>query len=400
VEAAFLTASSPRRIRQRNEVAALQALYQSGPMSRADLARALRLNRSSAGHIIAALAADGLVRETDEATPEGGYARAGRPGVELELVAEARSFLGIEIGVEHISVAEIDLSARLVRTEGRPFAGAGAGMKGAVASAFAFARQAVPKKSFDRCEGIGVCAPAHIDSAGYVRAAPLLGWRGVRLSDAVRSASPVSAATLVENDANAFAFGAAYRRSALRSGVTLCLVMESGLGGGVILEGKLFRGAHGVAGEIGHLIMSSEGESHRSLEQAIGLGAVLDRYARVATRAPTLASLLADVTDGHSPAVAIAEDWARSLAFGLSQTCRIVDADRIVLGGSLAALYRPMERRVMDAMRGFQDVSFPLPEILVEPDGGTGPAFGAACLMHQRYLSLQSQRLSDAEEES
>ena len=35
-----------------------------------------------------------------------------------------------------------------------------------------------------------------------------------------------------------------------------------------------------------------------------------------------------------------------------------------------------------------------------EPDGGTGPAFGAACLMHQRYLSLQSQRLSDAEEES
>jgi predicted NBD/HSP70 family sugar kinase len=216
----------------------------------------------------------------------------------------------------------------------------------------------------------------------------------------VRSSSPVSAATLVENDANAFAFGAAYRRSALRSGVTLCLVMESGLGGGVILEGKLFRGAHGVAGEIGHLIMSSEGESHRSLEQAIGLGAVLDRYARVATRAPTLASLLADVTDGHSPAVAIAEDWARSLAFGLSQTCRIVDADRIVLGGSLAALYRPMERRVMDAMRGFQDVSFPLPEILVEPDGGTGPAFGAACLMHQRYLSLQSQRLSDAEEES
>jgi predicted NBD/HSP70 family sugar kinase len=146
--------------------------------------------------------------------------------------------------------------------------------------------------------------------------------------------------------------------------------------------------------------MSSEGESHRSLEQAIGLGAVLDRYARVATRAPTLASLLADVTDGHSPAVAIAEDWARSLAFGLSQTCRIVDADRIVLGGSLAALYRPMERRVMDAMRGFQEVSFPLPEILVEPDGGTGPAFGAACLMHQRYLSLQSQRLSDAEEES
>ena len=398
MEAGFLTASSPRRIRQRNEVAALRALYHSGPLTRADLARALRVNRSSSGHIIAALAADGLVRESAGTARRGARSRAGRPGVRLELVAEACAFLGVEIGVEHIAVAEIDLMANLVRTEAQPFEGAGAGMERSVAAAFAFARKVVPKASFDRCEGIGVSAPAHIDSRGFVRLAPLLGWRDARLGEAVREALPARAPTLVENDANAFAFGAAYRRSALGSGVTLCLVMESGLGGGVILDGRLLRGAHGVAGEIGHLLMSSGAAPRLSLEQVIGLVAVLERYARVAQRAPTLPNLLADVAAGFPAALAIAADWARALAYGLSQACRIVDADRVVLGGSLAALFPAVKQSVIVAMRDFQDVGFPLPEILVEPDGGTGPAFGAACLMHQRYLSLESPRLGDPAE--
>ena len=167
---------------------------------------------------------------------------------------------------------------------------------------------------------------------------------------------------------------------------------ESGLGGGVILEGKLFRARTASPERLGtsscRVKASCTAASNRPSASAPCWTAT-----RGSRPALMLASLLADVTDGDSPAVAIAEDWARSLAFGLSQTCRIVDADRIVLGGSLAALYRPMERRVMDAMRGFQDVSFPLPEILVEPDGGTGRVWGR--LPHAPALSVASESTSE-----
>lgn len=395
VDAPFQTASSPRRIRQRNEVAALQALYRSGPSTRAELARELRLNRSSSGHIIAALTADGLVREVlGAASAEGGYPRAGRPGIRLELVPEARSFIGVEIGVEHITVVEIDLAAHVVRSRVVPFDGPSASVEKAVARALRLAHQVVPRASFSRCEGFGVSAPAQMDSFGFVRTAPLLGWRDVHLADLVRKALPARIPVLAENDANAFAFGATYRHSALRAGVTLYLVIESGLGGGLVIDGKLFRGAHGVAGEIGHLLLS-DGEESRNLEQVLGLGAVMDRYSAFA-KIPTAASLLADVEGGRPEAVAIAEDWARSLAYGLIQACRIVDADRIVLSGSLAALYPPVAGRVAETMQAMQEASFPNPSIIVDLDAGAGPAFGAACLLHQRDLSLESQRLIGA----
>ncbi len=99
-----VSTSSPRGIRQNNAVAALQALFAHRRLSRAELARHLGLNRSSSGHIVSELFANGLVREVEEEDlAEKGRARAGRPGILLELEPEAAVFLGIEIGVEHIT---------------------------------------------------------------------------------------------------------------------------------------------------------------------------------------------------------------------------------------------------------------------------------------------------------
>ncbi|OWK21755.1 hypothetical protein AJ88_11475 [Mesorhizobium amorphae CCBAU 01583] len=96
-----------------------------------------------------------------------------------------------------------------------------------------------------------------MDKHGLVRLAPLLGWRNVHLAELVRDVLPLRVPVLAENDANAFAIGATYGRSEAHSGVTLFLVMESGVGGGIIIDGNLFRGANGLAGEIGHLIIAT-----------------------------------------------------------------------------------------------------------------------------------------------
>jgi predicted NBD/HSP70 family sugar kinase len=383
-------------IRQRNELAAMRALHQFGPLSRAELARILGLNRSSSGHIIAGLTADGLVREVGMSGQPGAYTHAGRPGILLELVPTAASFLGVEIGVEHITVVEIDLSSRILSRRIELFNGRAVDVNEAVSCAMRLAFESLPSERLKRCEGIGVAVPAQMDREGLIRIAPLLGWEDVQLADRVRDALPVPLPVVAENDANAFAIGASHRDREAHSGVTLFLVMESGVGGGIVVDGALFRGGRGLAGEIGHLRVNGAAEPDRSLESVLGLECILAAYRAVSTQAqPSLPAFLADVRDRVPGAVAIAEDWAGALAFGLIQTCRIIDADRVVLGGSVAALYPLMAARVLHHIRAMQEASFPIPVIETNDDETVGPAFGAACILHQRYLSAESSRLAE-----
>ncbi|ESW78697.1 ROK family transcriptional regulator [Mesorhizobium sp. LSJC280B00] len=337
------------------------------------------------------------MREAIEDLPEqAGYARAGRPGIMLELVPDAIFFLGVEIGVEHISTVEIDLGTNIVSTNVEPFDGPSINVEAAVDRAVRLALQSIPVSKLERCEGVGVSTPAQMDKNGFVHFAPLLGWRNVHLAKLVRDALPIRVPVLAENDANAFAIGATYGRSEVHSGVTLFLVMESGVGGGIIVDGSLFRGANGLAGEIGHLIISDAPGPRRNLEQLIGLENIMADYRKTSALSdPTFGNFLSDVQNRLPSAVSTAEDWARALAIGLVQTCRIIDADKIVLGGSVAALYPLMAARVAAHIHAIQESSFPFPSITMNDEGTVGSAFGAACMLHQRYLSLQSQRFAD-----
>ena len=94
----------------------------------------------------------------------------------------------------------------------------------------------------------------------------------------MRVVLPANIPVMAENDANAFAIGTTYRLQGAPSGVMLFLVIESGVGGGIVIDGKLFRGGHGLAGEIGH-VKAPTGDG-RTLEQAIGLEWVLGNTGR------------------------------------------------------------------------------------------------------------------------
>ena len=390
-----LTAISSRRIRASNEIAALRALHRFGPLSRAELARTLRLNRSSSGHIVASLLGSGLVRETAEEPARPAPGRVGRPGIRFELVPDAVLFLGVEVGVEHISTVEIDLEARVVAGHVEAFAGAGVTAEAAIAQAVRLAFRSMDDLRLDRCEGVGVSIPAQMDRRGFVRLAPLLRWHDIDVPELVRRVLPAELPVLVENDANAFAIGATYGRSEARSGVTLFVVLESGVGGGIAIDGTLFRGAHGLAGEIGHMHVPDGAGGTRNLEDVIGLETVLAAYGAGAGRdRPTLGDFLGGVRDREPGAVAVAETWARALAYALVQVGRVIDPDRIVLGGSLAALYPLVSARVATHVRATQEASFPLPAISVD-HGDRGSAFGAACMLHQRYLSLADPRFAE-----
>lgn len=381
------TGSSPRRIRQNNVMAALQVLFASGGMSRAELARRLGLNRSSSGHIVAALAESGLVREVEEPPERGAPSRAGRPGILLDLVPEAAMFMGIEIGVEHISTVLIDLGGQLRSCRKQVFDAPSATVEQAVRAAVSLGFGDLVPEMAARCRGVGISVPAHIGADGSVSLAPLIGWRNVPLAQVARATLPAAMPVVIENDANAFAIGDSYRHG--QSGVTLFLLMETGVGGGILIDGKLFRGGHGLAGEIGHTLVPGSGG--QKFEQLIGRETLVAQY-REAIGKPDadLADFLAAVRDRVPLAVTIAETWSRHLAFALVQACRLIDPDRIVLGGSVAALYPMVSARVAAHMAEGQTIAFPAPGIAVDEGPEFGAAFGAACLMHQRFLSLEN----------
>ncbi len=375
-------------------MAALHALHRFRRLSRADLARKMGLNRSSSGNIIAELTAAGFVREVQQENKpkRTGQTRAGRPGTLLELVPDAMFFLGAEIGAEHITTVEIDLTANIVRSATEPFDGPTVPVEEAIAGAVRQAFHDVPSERMDRFGGFGLTAPAQMDADGRVTSAPILGWKDVNLTTLTEAALPVNVPVLAENDANAFAIGSTYSQSKAQSGVTVFLVIESGVGGGIAIDGRLFRGARGLAGEVGHLIMP--GREERKLEQSIGLGHTLARY-RLSTKREDLGlqDFLTDVRDRAPYAITIADDWAQALAFAVVQVTCMIDPDRIVLGGAMAQLYPLVAARVAAHIRGLRDESIRAPEIVLNEDAVHGSAFGAACIMHQRFFSLENERL-------
>jgi len=381
-----ISPNSSKRIRQGNSISALKALFSRGQLSRAELARLLGLNRSSSGSIISELVKSELVREvSEEEQKRHGNSRSGRPGILLELVPKAAGFLGAEIGVEHISTLKIDLRANIACFRIEPFDGRATSVEDAVAQAVAQAFEDTSESDVQHIEGFGLSAPAQMDRNGNVRIAPLLGWRNVDLASLARKELPIDVPVMIENEANSFAFGESYRSPENREGVTLFLVLESGVGGGIVIDGRLFRGAHGLAGEIGHVHLR-EG---RELEQLLGLGNLLERHRAVTKRDNTsLDDFLRDVRDREPKAVEIAEDWAKDLAVAVVAVSRLIDPDRIVLGGSVAAMYPMVAGRVAHYIRGLQPSTFPTPDIEVHEAAETGAAFGAACMLHRRFLSL------------
>ncbi|MBO9124955.1 MULTISPECIES: ROK family transcriptional regulator [unclassified Rhizobium] len=383
------TGSSPRRIRQNNIVAALQTIYAHHSLSRADLARKLGMNRSSSGEIVAELTESGFVKESEgTAKPRGDHTRLGRPGIMLEMVSDAAYFVGIEIGVEHISATVIDLAAEVRVCRKMAFDTPSSTVEQAVAQGVELILGAMSKAMIRGCKGLGISAPAHIGLDGTVRLAPIIGWREVPLKEIGRAAFPAAVPILIENDANAFAIGDSYRHGS--TGVTLFLTMETGVGGGIMIDGKLFRGGHGLAGEIGHTLVPGSGG--QKFEQLIGREVLIRQYRQATGRkAADIQDFLADVRDRVPDAVNIAETWSKHLAYALLQACRLIDPDRIVLGGSVASLYPMVAARVAVHMSEGQNIPFPNPEIVVDVDAEFGSAFGAACMLHQRFLSLENE---------
>jgi glucokinase len=188
-------------------------------------------------------------------------------------------------------------------------------------------------------------------ATGVLRYAPNLPWRDLQVAE------PISRATglpcLVDNDANAAAWGE-YRLGAGRGSKDMLLVtVGTGIGGGIVSEGHLFRGAHGFAAEIGHIIVEPGGPlcgcGNRGCWEQVAAGRAIDRLGREAARDHPEA-MFVELSGGDPEKVSgpfvteaakrgdelarqILTEVGRRLGEGIAGLVNVLDPDVVVVGG-------------------------------------------------------------------
>ena len=249
---------------------------------------------------------------------------------------------------------------------------------------------------------IGVGAPGLIDVNGVLRFAPNLG-AAAELPLRAELEHQLSGSTIVvENDANCAAWGEWVSGAARGVDDVLMITLGTGIGGGIILGGSLFRGANGFAGEIGHVVVDPNGPAcpcgqrgcWERYASGSGLG-WLAREAAVAGRAVRVVELAGGdpesvrgehvtraAAEGDAQAQAVMDRFAWWVALGLANLANTFDPSRFVLGGGLveagALLLEPVSRQFLELVEAA--AHRPPIEIVPAALGERAGAIGAADL--------------------
>ncbi|MEW9527489.1 ROK family protein [Microbispora sp. NPDC049125] len=260
-------------MRARNLALVLGELGARGALTRAALAEITGLTKTTVSKLVADLIEAGLVLEAG-AVRDG---ERGRPGVAVRISGEHVAAVGLEINVDYLSVRVVDLArtVRLRRTQAVD--NRSAQPVDVLARLRDLALQAVDEavEAGLRVVGGVLAVPGPVDLAtGTVHNAPNLGWRDVPVSSLLSMPFPM----WVENEANLAALGELWFGRGLPD--FLHVSGEIGIGAGLVVQGRLFRGARGFAGELGHVAVSPDGPACRCggrgcLEQYAGQDALL-----------------------------------------------------------------------------------------------------------------------------
>ena len=242
-------------VRARHRRMLIKLLWQEGRISRAEVARRTGLSRSTVSAITSGLLETNLVRELGSGTSRGG-----RRPIVLGFDHNARLVVGVDVGASHVAVGLINLCGQ-VRVWRRQALAVRDDPEGTIALATRLTQDVMREEpgSSERTIGIGLSMPSPIVQGEPNRLSSLLlpRWAGHDITDAFRRRFGLP--VYLENDANAGAL-AELRWGAGRGRDNLAYVkIATGIGVGMIVNGELYRGARGVAGEISHLSIDADG---------------------------------------------------------------------------------------------------------------------------------------------
>jgi glucokinase-like ROK family protein len=234
-------------VRESNLSSVLRLIHTQSPISRAQLAVITGLNKSTVSSLVDELLTQKLIHETGSNS-----GTAGRPATWLEINPQAGLVIGVELGVDFVSAAVTDLMGNILwrRKEVTDPTEDQNKMIGQILRIVKVAMSANKKKG-TRFFGLGLSTPGIVDlKEGVLVFAPNLDWRDVPFRKIFSESTKLN--TFIENDANAAAFAEHLFGNARENQDFIFIFAGVGIGSGLFLNGHLYRGMNGYAGEIGH----------------------------------------------------------------------------------------------------------------------------------------------------
>lgn len=308
--------------------------------------------------------------------------------------------IGVDVGGTTVKAGLVAPDGTLWQTFSRPTPIESADC---VAAAIAEAVEVLRGKASGEVTSVGIGAAGFVDShRATVLFAPNLPWRHEPLRDAV--SHRVGLPVVVENDANAMAWGE-YRFGTGRGADSLvCVTIGTGIGGGIVLGGALLRGSYGIAAEFGHVRVVADGRrcgcgNRGCWEQYCSAGALVREAQDLARVDPRGADRLLELAGGQLEDVTgeVITEAAREgdpaalecfaqvgawLGQGLADVAATLDPSRFVIGGGVIAagdlLLAPARRRYAESLTGRGHR--PLAEIIAATLGNAAGVVGAADL--------------------
>ncbi|MEO5920081.1 MAG: ROK family transcriptional regulator [Pseudolysinimonas sp.] len=329
--------SLPEHSRSHNRALVLQTLYRSGTISRADLARATGLTRVTISDLVAQLIVDDLVVELGQRTPSSEHgARPGKPATLLDINRTGFQILGLDLSDHAVlrgSVLDLDghiLERREVDLEN-------ASGQSVVDKVVALTAELVAAASVPIL-GIGVGSPGVVDLGGTVISAPNLGWSDLPLQALLEQATGLP--VIVANDANAAVLAEHSFGGALSD--TMLVKIGHGVGAGLLLGGTPLFGNRFAAGEIGHVMVGTDGGELC----ACGKVGCLETWLAI----PRLTAKL-EATDDPAEREHILRLAGERLGIALAPVVGALDLAELVLSGPAELLDGPLTEAALDTLR-------------------------------------------------
>jgi predicted NBD/HSP70 family sugar kinase len=346
-------------LRELNRARVVTALREMGVASRAELARRTGLSRSTVSTIVGHMLDDGLIVNHEGGSPASGSPSpgAGRPPTLITLAPTAGAAVGIDFGKRHLAVAIADLSHTILAetwSEMEEDYPAARGLDAAADLVRKLLRRARTPRERVLGVGMGLPGPIHTVTGTVGSSAILPGWVGVRGGDEMQAR--LSLPVQVENDANLGALAELTWGAGQGASHLAYLKVSNGVGAGLIFDGRLFRGAGGTAGEVGHTILDETGDICRCgnrgcLETYAAGPAIVDLLSRSLGEDLTLDEVLSRATAGDAGCRRAIADAGRHIGTAAANLCNVFNPERIVLGGSIGTAHELILDPVRDAVR-------------------------------------------------
>jgi predicted NBD/HSP70 family sugar kinase len=316
-------------------VRVVDAVKVHGALTQVEVAGATGLSPATVSNIVRELVSAGVlaVRPTS---------RSGRRAQQVSLARDVGICVGVDFGYRHLRVALADLSHDVLAEQRLPLPATHRADEGLARAALLVGELLDRIDSSPRevlAVGLGVPAPVDVATGEVGSSTILPGWGGVRLADQL--SDRLDAPVHVDNDANLGAL-AEVQLGAARGCLNAAYIRVShGVGSGLVLGGRVFRGHTGTAGEIGHMTIDENGPvcrcGNRGCLETFVRAPVLLEMLRRSHGPMSLREMIARAVDGDAGCRRVIADAGRHIGVAVAGLCNLLNPERVVVGGGLAA---------------------------------------------------------------